>query len=232
MAIQPPTPVFERRDDLPPALADVIAKSLNRHSEDRYQSAEEFAAALEPFCDHHEIEKLTIRAEHLAKQNPAAEFNHSAPLAMEMKPVSPGPNPGTGKRFANPRRKSSGSTWVLSVCLLAIAGVLGFNGITIYLDTIAGQLVIESELEGAISVSIVHDEKPTKDIQVEHGSKSTKLRAGKYRIEINGNANDLVVKNGNFELKKDRPSWPGSRINNRAPRLSPPAIKRLLAMPN
>jgi len=47
---EPPIPIRHRRADVPPALADVIAKCLARDPKDRYPDAASMRRALKPFC--------------------------------------------------------------------------------------------------------------------------------------------------------------------------------------
>lgn len=200
MAIESPTPIQDRRRHIPDQLAEVIASCIERHPNDRFETTRDLASALEPFCHNFDLVNLHERADLISRRTESVEseaavqLSHAPPVAVKTyRPVKPLDLP----------KKTSPSVvrWVTAALFLGMASLLAWSGVTIYLDTIAGELVIDSEVDN-ITVAVIHDEKPSKEISIDHGPTSTKLRAGKYRIEILGESDGLVIKNDSFELKK------------------------------
>jgi len=77
----PPIPLGERAPDkfFPPGLWEVIAKALSKAPEDRYASAGEFAAALEPFAQPERARSEITTAAPTPTPPPAAVQEPSAP---------------------------------------------------------------------------------------------------------------------------------------------------------
>ena len=211
MAIESPTPIQNRRADLPAGLPAIIEKCIAREPDNRFQDSSELAVALEPFCEGHSLEEALIRAEQIRAEKIRSEQTRQlqtktvSPAIAPHTPVKAKPSPLRNQSLARKpeTRKSRSwvSRWFNAACLLGLIGLMTWGGILIVLQTTAGELVIKSEIED-ISVSLIQDEKPTKEITIEHGKSSTSLRAGKYRILIKGDSDGLVIKNGVFELKR------------------------------
>ena len=91
--------------------------------------------------------------------------------------------------------------WLTKGIGLALAGFAILGGILIYLHTTAGQLVIESEVDD-VRVTVMKNDSPTKEVQVEQGTGSTKLRAGEYQIVIESDSDQLEIENDQFVLRQ------------------------------
>lgn len=205
MAVDSPTPILDRLPDLDHRLAAIVDKCLTRDPADRFQTAHELSVALEAFTVGHSLKGLLYSAEKLEAEKPAPKPAHAS--AIEIQPLNSlaksNPKPKPAKK-AEPQTQT-GMGWfgrsVMTIVALLFAGFLTWGGITIYLNTTAGRLIIESEIDD-IKISVVENEKPTKQVDIEHGTNLTRLRAGKYRIEILGETDGLVIDNGQFELKQ------------------------------
>lgn len=200
MAVEQPIPVRERRPELSADLAAVVEKCLQRDPADRFPSAHALSVALEPFTVGHVLKSLLNSAEKLDAERKERPIRHAA--SLEFPPVN---SLAKEKHRSDKRTSQTRMNWIGNsmkfVTAMVMIGLLAWGGITIYLNTIAGQLIINSEIDD-INVSVVQDEKPTRQIQVEHGSNATRLRAGKYQIEIVGETDGLVIDNEQFELKR------------------------------
>ena len=71
----------------------------------------------------------------------------------------------------------------------------------ITIETNKGQLVVESIREG-VEVRVKRSGKVVEDFEITTGSKSTRLAAGEYEIEIVGQTDGLSIQNGKFVLKR------------------------------
>ncbi len=204
MATEDPIPVRNRNQEIHVALAALIDSCLSREPADRVQTAMEFADQLQPFCTNPQLSELLQRAEVISESkvkrdvisDPKQIFNKAihSPTQRPQKTTS------SNRPKSNSGRGRIGS-FVRIAAMFGGAAAIIWASITIYLNTISGQLIIESEIED-IKVTVLHDGKPTKDLQIEHGTESTKLYAGKYRIEINGPSDGLVVENDTFEMRR------------------------------
>ncbi len=63
LATKPAPPVQDRRPEVPSELAEVVHHMLEKLPDDRYQSPEEVAESLAPFCDGHNLAALLQRSE-------------------------------------------------------------------------------------------------------------------------------------------------------------------------
>ena len=201
MAVENPTPILERRPDLSPELTGVVDKCLERDPANRFQTAHELSVALEPFSTGHVLKSLLNTAEKLkTQQGESASLRE--PVSIEIQPLYANPKPKPMNPSAVPQPEL---TWfaksLAAITLLLAAGFIAWGGIVIFLNTAAGQLVIESDIDD-INVSIVENEQPKKEIRIEHGKETTRLWAGKYRLEIVGETDGLVIDNDRFELKR------------------------------
>ena len=75
-----------------------------------------------------------------------------------------------------------------------LARLAAWAGIVIYVNTMSGQLVIESEVDG-VEVTVLKNDTPTKDVRIEQSSKSTLLFAGEYQVVIKGDSDELIIDN-------------------------------------
>ena len=205
LAIQAPVPIQERLDNIPKALAKLIDESLSIAPEDRPASAIRVAEALSPFCESANLSELLTRAK-AQTRNSSAEQNASILLSSNshaswLAEPQHSANGLLSKSSLDPEMESDSKRgWGLAVGLMML-GFAIWASVVIYLQTQKGTLVIESDIED-ISVSVVEDGEIEKDIRLDHGVESTRLYAGKYKVEIRGNTDGLVVENGMFLLRK------------------------------
>ena len=202
MAISDPTPISDRTTKVPAPLATIIERCLSREPSDRFESAADLAQELASFCQEHDLQVLLDRAE-------KSDFEISninvaeSPLSSLGLSVSKSRPAHKVKPKSSPRKQSSGNwgSFIKAAMYFALAGLIGWGGIVLYINTSTGQLIIESEVDD-VSVSILKNDVPTSEIQVEHGSESTRLRAGEYQIVINGDSDSLTIDNDQFVLKR------------------------------
>ncbi|HKH26276.1 MAG TPA: protein kinase [Acidimicrobiia bacterium] len=110
-----PEPISAARPEVSRPLEDVVARSLARDPEYRYQSAQAFKDALAPGIDPDATGPLTPP---VASRRPSPPPAGSPPTEVAPRPPSPPPRPAPAPRRA--RRWS----WLLVILLLLVAGGL------------------------------------------------------------------------------------------------------------
>ena len=197
MATCEPTPIDERVTGLPAELVSIVNRCLADLPTDRFDSAADLATALEQLCANHDLPGLLQRANSVASQS-----NGSVPLLHNPRSAQKQLNSGTDSK-AKPAIAAAGSSrrWISTAIGLASAGFAILAGVLIYLNTTAGQLIIESEVED-VRVTVMKNDLPTKDVQVEQGTGSTKLWAGEYQIVIESDSDQLEIENDKFVLRR------------------------------
>ena len=169
------------REDCSDDLSDYVSELLRRDPNCRPPSATHVAERLEPHCHEHSLPTLIRRAE-LADEHRPDSTNRL--LREENLSIASDhtESPPTGRNFH----------WVtmVAVPLLLLAGVF------ITLDTMKGQLVIDSEVDD-VSVQLLKDGKLYDDLKIITGPNTTKLFAGKYQVLI-GEGSDGVIYGENF----------------------------------
>ena len=86
---------------------------------------------------------------------------------------------------------------------LAVASLpfLAFAGYLIVLQTQQGNLVIESEVAD-VTVKLLRGGEPIKELSINTGSSSTRLRADQYEIVIQSPSDGVTVENNQFTLQR------------------------------
>ena len=206
MACNEPTPIRERCDSIPVELATLIDRGLSTNPEDRFESATDFADQLEPFGRDADLKKLLERAASLRQSKVAAAAqSRSVSLQPDSWHSRATTSPSKPTRTANPKPKRKSASWwrrfTTALVSIAMLGLLAAGGIVIYIQTSTGQVVIESEVDD-VKVVLLKNDQPSKELIVEHSSKSTRLFAGDYKVLIEGDSDSMVVENGNFQIKR------------------------------
>ena len=203
MATSPPVPLRERRADLDEGLCSIVETCLARNPEDRFESAEQVIEQLQRFADSTGLQALLERAE--ANEQLAGQPNNgmaTTDFPTVLKQTNQPAKPDHAKQpTTKPSRDRNRFSIATMIGWMATAIACGLGGILIYLNLLTGQLVIESELDN-VTVTLVKDEAPVQQLEVEHGPQSTRLRVGQYRIKIDGPSDELVVENETFQLKR------------------------------
>ena len=191
LATQSAPPIRERRADLPEELAAIIDRALRREPSERFESMAEFAAALAPWCAGHDLAKLSSTASERAVSAVGQVFNLPAlnPVSQRMsvrQSIRPSAPAGQVENLPHvPRRRP----WVVG--LLALVGFMAL-GVVIAIETNKGKLIIESVRDG-IEVRVKKSGRVVEQFEVSKTSKSTKLAAGEYEIELVGEADGLKI---------------------------------------
>ena len=198
MATCEPTPIVDRIDGLPDELVSIINRCLADLPKDRFDSAADLAEALLPLCADHDLPALLARASIVAEDSNCLSGlpNSNSKSGNRNRPAREKSRPKT--KTASDRSRGR---WIPTAIALALASAALLGGILIYLSTTAGQLIIESEVQD-VRVTVMKNDSPTKDVQVEQGRGSTKLRAGQYQIVIDSDSDELAIDNDNFVLRK------------------------------
>lgn len=200
MACSLPVPIRNRSESIPTKLAKVIDMCLSSEPSDRFETATEFAEAIEPFSKPHDLTALLSNTKQLRSKQLDVVVKTKLPVKnpandRDLNSITAAEQPSrveTRSRFGNLLR---------IVSMAAFFGGLIWAGIVIYLQTNTGQVVIESEVED-VKVTLFKNDTPSKEFTIEHDSESTRLYAGDYRVQIDGDSDSLAIENGEFQLKR------------------------------
>ena len=193
-------------------LAEIVDRCMAQDPDERFQSAEEIANALRPFADDSQLKNLVEKARLNAGENVLSQDN--APLALShlLRPSSKqteiseiankvdslheklSQQNAAGNRSGNRRWRWATLAFFGFIALIAC-------GIVLKIELEKGNLVIESDAPG-VKVSLLKDGEFYKKLELQQGANSSRIRAGKYEITIEGQADKLVVENDVFELTR------------------------------
>jgi serine/threonine-protein kinase len=126
---QEPPPVEQFRPDLPEGLADVVRRMMAKQPGQRYQTAAEVAAALEPFTGPAPAETVTAVLPHPAPRPPAKAASKSG---QRVRSVPPRRDTADRTVVAEQREPKSGRAgWWLMLLGVGVLLVAGGIGVTI-----------------------------------------------------------------------------------------------------
>ena len=209
IAVEEFVPVTEHCSDLPSGLVELIHRCLSKDPSERIQTAEELQQALAPFCEDSNLPALLEsanefidREKELEQPLVGLESKHEHQVQKEQK---------TSKSQNVAGNSSGWARWVVWMAAMAMLPLIWF-GIQIIINWENGQLIIESDSPN-VQVRLIKDGKPYKNLRVQQGANSTKIRAGKYEVQINDPSDQLVVENEQFILKRGKSIV--ARISNR-----------------
>ncbi len=196
IAVEEFTPIQNHRTDLAPALVEIIHRCLERDPQQRFDSAADLAKALENHCRGCDLQKVLVvarQAKPETTEQPELEL-FAAANETQAQPKSTLPE----KSQPVPPRRTAWRGWVAFAIALAMIPA-AWMGIQIVINWEKGQLVIESDSDN-VQVRLVKDGKPYKELNIQQGANSTKVRAGKYEIIIDDPSDQLVVDKETFKL--------------------------------
>ena len=125
-----PTPILEKRPDLPDGLAAIVAKCLEKRADDRYADVRALADALAEFAPPHSsatlerISRLAPGTSRALSERPPAPSERPR-LAIVNEPHRETASPWTPADGTPPLPKSSKRTWVVVAIACASIGVGG-----------------------------------------------------------------------------------------------------------
>ncbi|WP_345322229.1 hypothetical protein [Novipirellula rosea] len=164
--------------DVPAWLEQVVVKLLYKSPGDRYQSACEVAALLQKWHAH-------LQRPDLAK--PLIEpMTLAAGSAKKPMLAASGDGPRIPKRLIG----------LAAIAFFALAGTV------IYLETGKGTIRIETNSQSAVPVIIRRGDAVVKELTVTKAGASTRLKAGRYVIEVESNDTALTIKGDQIELSR------------------------------
>ena len=208
LATHRPPKLLSLRPDAPEPLSQIVDAMLAREPSGRPASAIHAAELLEPFGAGSDLVQLLrrVRSKPIPEEssfvlNPLLQRDLAEPLVHV---VAHGV---AANADAAPETSESRSRWIPrwpTWLSLASCAALCFAGILFVLETSKGQLVIDSVAD--VSVKIVGVDNSGKRSDVEQlkivpGTKTTRLRSGKYEITIDAASDSFGLTNGNFTIQ-------------------------------
>ncbi len=205
LAIERPPRIATLRADLPPELAELIDRTLDRDPAGRPSSAAHFAEALLPFCRGVDLAALAESALEKTRHSKELVDDHGDHVSS----VSGFLADSTQKRLAESnaetaklkKRASRFRRFIPWAVALLLFGFFSYAGIVIILETQQGQVVIESDAAD-LQVQLVKDGKVRKQVELVPGENVTRVYAGEYEIRINDGTDRYTIDNHSFVLKR------------------------------
>ena len=213
IANESPVPILQRKPDLDPALAEIVGKAISRETDQRYQSAEEFAKALVPFCRSNSVEAELETALQI-KQKALEESRRQEQAKIDEIMVSNPYEESIAKEISlltakvdqlealndGGKDRKSRSWWTVTLASFFVLAAL-CCGIIIQIEMDKGRLVIDSESDN-VKVTLLKDGKVYDKMELEQGTNSTRIRAGKYEVVIDEGSDKLTIDQNQFKLTR------------------------------
>lgn len=204
LATHKPPKLRSLRGDVPEELAQIVDAMLASDPAARPASATHVVELLEPFAAGSDLVGLLNRAR--SKPSLPEESFVVSPLlqrnlADDARPESAGPDtPPLSTSGGDKHSGYRGLAW------LALAGCLAMlcAGIVFVLETGKGQLVIDSQADVHVKIVSVDGQgnrEDVDDLQIEPGTKTTRLKSGRYEITIDAASDSFGVTNQTFSIR-------------------------------
>lgn len=171
-----PHPVREINPDIPEWLSQIIDRLMSKEPSDRFASAGEVAELLEECLAHVQQPTAAPLPERLA-DNSQSQVRRAA---------------GQSSRGPWTRRR---------LIATAFAFALAFAGILIVLETNKGKLTIESDADD-VPIRIMQGDKMVEKLTVSKSGAAVRVAAGRYVVEIDGELDGIVVKDGMVDIQR------------------------------
>jgi serine/threonine protein kinase len=208
LATHRPPKLLSLRPDAPEPLSQIVDAMLAREPSGRPASAIHAAELLEPFGAGSDLVQLLrrVRSKPVPEEssfvlNPLLQRDLAEPLVLVVAPEV------AANADAAPKTSESRSRWIPrwpTWLSLASCAALCFAGILFVLETSKGQLVIDSEADVSVKIVGVDDSGKRSDVEqlkIVPGTKTTRLRSGKYEISIDAASDSFGLTNGNFTIQ-------------------------------
>ena len=214
LANQSPTPLCDRRAELPAELSALVDRMLAKNPDDRHATPLEVAQALAPFTAGHDLASLLGESPQEAgrQQDVADESLNGTKLLSSTALVEPPSHQQARVVTAEKPKSIPAEATVVAVrpvwfrptvvaLGLFIVGVAGVMLIRVATDK--GELVIESDAAD-VEVIVKRSGKTVRLIELEQGENRTTIRSGDYEIAFVGaRAEKLRIENGTFTMERD-----------------------------
>lgn len=184
------------RDEIPEDLADLIQRMLSRDLEDRPPTADDVALALEPYTRSANLTGL-MQDIALPLDEPLSEDEARGDDLAANDDVESATDMG-----APPRSWFRNSVVAVILGLVLLVGG-GLSGIIFYLGTGEGTLRVESNVDD-IKIRVRREnEQKGKTIEVRQTPDGIQLRAGVYRIDVVGKADDVEISTNRIRVMRN-----------------------------
>ncbi|MCA9135631.1 MAG: protein kinase [Planctomycetales bacterium] len=203
LATHKPPKLRSLRSDVPESLGQIVDAMLSSDPAGRPASATHAAELLEPFASGSDLVGLLNRARSKPDVNDES-FVASPWLPRNLaNDIAPAPIP-TPLSDATSGGKNQSPNRVVVGLMLAGCLALLCAGIVFVLELGKGQLVIDSQADVHVKIVSVDDQgqrAEVDDLQIEPGTKTTRLKSGKYQITIDAASDSFAVTNQTFSIR-------------------------------
>lgn len=177
LATKPAPSIGSVRSDLPVALVQQVDRMLTRDPDERFTTARDVADALVPFAKGANLSQLLRRG--LDTEDRDEQQTARIPVSAltsdnaQLTPVNPAAHRGNHVR-----------RWVMAI---AVGALTIAAGILFRISTDYGELIVRSDDPNA-TVLVKQGTKTVDKIIIENGEQKLRLWAGKYDLEVTGDA--------------------------------------------
>ncbi|MEM9644853.1 MAG: serine/threonine-protein kinase [Planctomycetota bacterium] len=172
----PPRSLRSINPDIPEWLESIVFRLLEKNRGDRFGTADEVAHGLQQWLSH-----LQTPESSAPPPMPRAAMDRSSGL--------------TSGSFRSGRI----SRWVAATATL---GLLGWLGFVVVIESGKGTLRIETNGDVEVPVRILRGDEVVDTLTVTESGTSTRLRAGKYELEIAGQVDNYVIDKHSVSLQR------------------------------
>lgn len=175
-----PRAIREINAEIPAWLCSVIEKLMSKIPSERFDSANEVAELLEDCLAH---------------------VQHPTTTSLPFIPDPPTQAAGLSSIPTSPDAGANSSRLKRWLVATAFGFAFLFAGVLVVLEMNKGTLTIESNADD-VPIRIMRDDDVVKKLTVTKGSESVRIKAGNYVVEVDGEFDGVVVKNGSVSLSR------------------------------
>ncbi|MFO0942757.1 MAG: protein kinase [Pirellulales bacterium] len=217
LATSEPPKITKLRPDVPQSLSNLIGQLLSRDPQRRPANATLVAEKLVPLARGHNLKSAIEEAfqrEVQPRDNNTPDSNQSVLSSQLTQSSGEGHNsvitPGNSvevdaktEAFKPALPFTNRSSWTrlaFALSLMLVMGAVAYGGITLWIDGQKGWLRIESE--SPITVELVAENNSVTSWKIAPGSNTTRVYAGRYRLQIGAGSDTVRVDNEELEVLK------------------------------
>ena len=193
LATKPAPSVGDIRDDLPEEIVTIVDRMLARDPDERFSSAADVASVLAPHAERADLTILLRRGLAAEDQEPEQPIIATRPSVLPSG-SRPAQVDSAGRRGGRMR------FWLKS---LVAAGAIALAGIAFYIFTDYGDIVVQSDDPNA-QVVVKRGVDTVASLQVKQGQGKTRIRAGNYTVELDGEASEFEINPQRVDVERGK----------------------------
>ncbi|HBE69948.1 MAG TPA: hypothetical protein DDW52_17520, partial [Planctomycetaceae bacterium] len=172
----------ELRPGLPSSLVKLIESALATDPTQRPPSAIKLAEELEEFTSGSDLRKLSVESAHRIARGQERQDEHAKITPTQANSSS--------------RLRSPINRWIAG----GLAALLFIGGAILTLELTKGKLIIDSE--APVTIRLVDEANRTKQLNIQPGVTTTRLRDGKYEISLATESDRVILSESAFSIRR------------------------------